>query len=223
MLSHFFPFCEASCRLTGENKPAILRPAVESEQGENQAPSHSHRSVPWSCAKVAGSSSDTQNTCGEGSAGWGRVAPVELPSVKQEPNAVSSSGEMGKFWRTELGVSHQVPQGGSRGLCGAIHARPDLTRFGQGKVTSYRAMFTGSVHVPTLGWHFSLNRSSPIERQATRFEPVCSGKVLPVNLVEGHLGGAGVAGSHPKTGPHTGYQFSSTKGEVALPPLSVHN
>jgi hypothetical protein len=50
---------------------------------------------------VAGSSSDTENTCGEGSAGWSRVAPVKLPSLTQEPNTLSPLvGENGKFWRT---------------------------------------------------------------------------------------------------------------------------
>jgi putative transposase len=37
-------------------------------------------------AKLAGSSSDNANACGEGSAGWSRVAPVKLPSLKQEPD-----------------------------------------------------------------------------------------------------------------------------------------
>jgi putative transposase len=37
-------------------------------------------------AKLADSSPDNANACGEGSAGRSRLAPVELPSVKQEPN-----------------------------------------------------------------------------------------------------------------------------------------
>jgi len=37
-------------------------------------------------AKLAGSSSESLNACGEGSAGRGRTAPVELPSAKQEPD-----------------------------------------------------------------------------------------------------------------------------------------
>jgi putative transposase len=36
--------------------------------------------------KLADSSADSQNACGEGSAGLGRQAPVKLPLVKQEPN-----------------------------------------------------------------------------------------------------------------------------------------
>jgi putative transposase len=50
--------------------------------------------------QLAGSSSDSQNACGEGSAGLGRPAQVKLPSVKQEPNTCSASVEHGKFWRT---------------------------------------------------------------------------------------------------------------------------
>jgi putative transposase len=42
-------------------------------------------------AKLAGSSSESRNACGEGSAGLGREAPVELPSVKQEPDSFSAS------------------------------------------------------------------------------------------------------------------------------------
>jgi putative transposase len=37
-------------------------------------------------SKLAGSSSDRQNACGGGSAGRGREAPVQLASMKQEPN-----------------------------------------------------------------------------------------------------------------------------------------
>jgi putative transposase len=37
-------------------------------------------------SQLAGSSSDSQNACGEGSAGRGREAVVKLPSLKQEPN-----------------------------------------------------------------------------------------------------------------------------------------
>ncbi|HEV8192102.1 MAG TPA: RNA-guided endonuclease TnpB family protein [Ktedonobacterales bacterium] len=36
--------------------------------------------------KLAGSSSDNANACGEGGAGRSHAAPVQLPSVKQEPN-----------------------------------------------------------------------------------------------------------------------------------------
>jgi putative transposase len=38
-------------------------------------------------SKLAGSSSESQNACGEGSAGWSLAVPVKLPSRKQEPNA----------------------------------------------------------------------------------------------------------------------------------------
>ena len=38
--------------------------------------------------KLAGSSSARQNACGEESAGWGRMAQVNLSPLKQEPNAV---------------------------------------------------------------------------------------------------------------------------------------
>jgi putative transposase len=37
---------------------------------------------------VAASSAETQNACGEGSAGWAATGPVELPSVKQERTRV---------------------------------------------------------------------------------------------------------------------------------------
>ena len=39
-------------------------------------------------SKLAGSSSDSRNACGEGSADQSREALVELPSVKQEPNTL---------------------------------------------------------------------------------------------------------------------------------------
>jgi len=39
-------------------------------------------------AKLADSSSDSQNACGEGSAGVGLTAGVKLPLVKQESNTV---------------------------------------------------------------------------------------------------------------------------------------
>jgi transposase len=42
-------------------------------------------------AQLAGSSPDSLNACGEGSAGLGRPAQVKLPSLKQEPNAFSAS------------------------------------------------------------------------------------------------------------------------------------
>jgi putative transposase len=42
-------------------------------------------------AQLAGSSSESQNACGEGSAGRSREAVVELPSVKQEPNTNCAS------------------------------------------------------------------------------------------------------------------------------------
>jgi putative transposase len=38
-------------------------------------------------AKLAGSSPDNANACGEGSTGLGHEAQVKRPSVKQEPNA----------------------------------------------------------------------------------------------------------------------------------------
>jgi putative transposase len=43
-------------------------------------------------AKLADSSSESQNACGEGSAGLGHVALVKLPLVKQEPDTLSPSG-----------------------------------------------------------------------------------------------------------------------------------
>jgi putative transposase len=42
-------------------------------------------------SKLAGSSPDSQNACGEGSAGQGREARVELPSAKQEPDTFCAS------------------------------------------------------------------------------------------------------------------------------------
>jgi putative transposase len=51
---------------------------------------------------LAGSSSESQNACGAGSAGRGRMALVELPVLKQEPDTLSSRvEENGQFWRTE--------------------------------------------------------------------------------------------------------------------------
>ena len=43
------------------------------------------------CAKLAGSSSERQNACGEESAGWGLVAQVHLSPLKQEPNTFAAS------------------------------------------------------------------------------------------------------------------------------------
>jgi len=45
--------------------------------------------------KLAGSSSDSQNACGEDSAGQDHVTLVKLPSLKQEPNSVDVSAEIG--------------------------------------------------------------------------------------------------------------------------------
>jgi putative transposase len=42
-------------------------------------------------AQLAGSSSDSPNACGEGSAGGSLRAGVNLPSVKQEPNTFDAS------------------------------------------------------------------------------------------------------------------------------------
>ena len=44
-------------------------------------------------AQLAGSSSESQNACGGGSAGRRREAPVKLPSLKQEPDTLSSRVE----------------------------------------------------------------------------------------------------------------------------------
>jgi putative transposase len=52
-------------------------------------------------AQLADSSSESQNACGEGSAGAGRTAGVKLPLGKQEPNTFDASAENGKFWRTD--------------------------------------------------------------------------------------------------------------------------
>jgi putative transposase len=52
-------------------------------------------------SKLADSSPDSLNACGEGSTGQGRAAPVKLSSVKQEPNAGYALAQPGKFWRTE--------------------------------------------------------------------------------------------------------------------------
>jgi transposase len=43
-------------------------------------------------AKLADSSSESHNACGEGSAGAGLTAGVKLPLVKQEPDTLSPSG-----------------------------------------------------------------------------------------------------------------------------------
>ncbi len=50
--------------------------------------------------KLAESSPDSLNACGEGSAGASLWAGAKLPSLKQEPNSFSASTENGKFWRT---------------------------------------------------------------------------------------------------------------------------
>jgi hypothetical protein len=42
-------------------------------------------------AKLADSSADSLNACGEGSAGLGHEAQVKLLSVKQEPNTLDAS------------------------------------------------------------------------------------------------------------------------------------
>jgi putative transposase len=42
-------------------------------------------------AKLADSSSDSQNACGEASAGYGREAVVKLAPLKQEPNTFDAS------------------------------------------------------------------------------------------------------------------------------------
>jgi putative transposase len=60
-------------------------------------------------ATLAGSSSESENACGVGSAGQGREALVKLPTQagtrsrkKQEPNTFSSPAEQnGRFWRTD--------------------------------------------------------------------------------------------------------------------------
>lgn len=52
-------------------------------------------------SKLAGSSSDSQNACGEESADQHRKALAKLSSMKQEPDAFSASAYNGKFWRTE--------------------------------------------------------------------------------------------------------------------------
>jgi putative transposase len=44
-------------------------------------------------AKLAGSSSESRNACGGGSAGLGQTAQVKLPAVKQEPNTLYSRVE----------------------------------------------------------------------------------------------------------------------------------
>ena len=53
--------------------------------------------------KLAGSSPESLNACGEESAGQRRKALVNLSPVKQEPDAFDASVSNGKFWRT---VSH---------------------------------------------------------------------------------------------------------------------
>jgi putative transposase len=50
------------------------------------------RNAALNLAKLAGSSSDSQNACGAGSAGRSHMAPVELPVVKQEPDTCYPPG-----------------------------------------------------------------------------------------------------------------------------------
>jgi putative transposase len=67
-------------------------------------------------SKLAGSSSERQNACGEESAGWGLTAQVQLSPLKQEPNTFDASAENGKFWRTEMG-SQPASRSAMRVLC----------------------------------------------------------------------------------------------------------
>src|SRR5258708_36694831 len=48
-------------------------------------------------SKLAGSSSESRNACGEDSAGLGREAQVKLSSAKQEPDPFSAPVEDGNF------------------------------------------------------------------------------------------------------------------------------
>jgi putative transposase len=61
------------------------------------------RNAAINLAKLADSSADSLNACGEGSAGLGCSTQVKLPSVKQEPDTFPPLvGKNGKFWRTAL-------------------------------------------------------------------------------------------------------------------------
>jgi putative transposase len=51
-------------------------------------------------AQLAGSSPESQNACGEASAGYGLAAVVKLAPLKQEPDAFDAPAYNGKFWRT---------------------------------------------------------------------------------------------------------------------------
>ena len=51
----------------------------------------SERGHQFSNAKLAGSSSESQNACGEDGAGQGHAALVKLSSLKQEPDAFDAS------------------------------------------------------------------------------------------------------------------------------------
>jgi len=55
--------------------------------------------------QLAGSSPERVNACGDGGAGDDREAVVKPPSMKQEPDTRSPSGENGKVWRTVYSIS----------------------------------------------------------------------------------------------------------------------
>jgi putative transposase len=51
-------------------------------------------------AKLADSSPESQNACGEDSSGLGHATQVKLSAMKQEPDALYAKAYNGKFWRT---------------------------------------------------------------------------------------------------------------------------
>ena len=81
-------------RRAPRRRPRRLRPS-----STRRLPSN----VAITLAKLAGSSSESQNACGEDGSGQRLAALVKLSPMKQEPGTRYASAYNGKFWRT---VSH---------------------------------------------------------------------------------------------------------------------
>ncbi len=87
------------CSVAARGTHGARKPSVPSASGLNRASR---------CIQLAGSSSDSQNACGGGSAGQVLAAPVKLPSMKQEPDTRYAPAYNGKFWRTVRHAPHNV-------------------------------------------------------------------------------------------------------------------
>jgi 3-hydroxybenzoate 6-monooxygenase len=155
-------------------------------------------------ATLAGSSSESQNACGEESAGRSREAMVKLSSQagtrsrrKQEPNTVSSrADETGRFWRTvpehtcgpahtareralSMEPAHRVPVlivgGGIGGLAAALAlARRGLTAHVLEQATVFGEIGAGIQIAP--------NASSVLDRVGV-LEQIASCAVYPKRML----------------------------------------